>query len=56
MCALSDTAIITTKDLHGLLTNCSLRTAERYYSDIKKEYNIKVVMYGHFKEYFKLPS
>lgn len=31
----------------------SLRTAERYYKDIKNHYNIKVVLLCHVQSYFK---
>lgn len=34
----------------------SVRTAERYFADIKKHYNIKVVCKAHVQSYFKLDA
>lgn len=49
-----DTTKITAKDISSLLCTISQRTAEQYYTDIKKHFDIKVVLYHHFKTYFKL--
>jgi len=45
---------ITKKDITRML-GVSLFCANRYMSDIKKEYNIKRVCLGHLINYFNLP-
>lgn len=49
-----DTTKITAKDVCDLLCTISQRTAEQYYTDIKNHFNVKIVLYKHFKEYFKI--
>lgn len=49
-----DTTKITAKDVCDLLCTISQRTAEQYFTDIKNHFGIKIVLYKHFKEYFKL--
>lgn len=49
-----DTTRITAKDVCELLCTVSLRTAEQYYTDIKKHFGINIVLYSHFKSYFKI--
>lgn len=49
-----DTTKITAKDVCSLLCTVSHRTAEQYLTDIKNHFNIKVVLYKHFKDYFKV--
>jgi ribosomal protein RSM22 (predicted rRNA methylase) len=44
---------ISAKDISNYL-KISLPTAQRYYTDIKKEYELKIVTEQHFKNYFKL--
>lgn len=42
---------MTTKDI-AIRAMCSIRSAERLKSEIKREFNIKVVRYKHFLKYF----
>lgn len=48
-----DTTKITSKDVSYLMM-VSVRTAEQYYTDIKNHFDIKVVLYKHFRLYFKI--
>lgn len=46
--------IIKAKDI-SKLTGCSIRTAQRYYNDIKKEYDLnKAVTYSHLCKYLQI--
>lgn len=49
-----NTTVINAKDVEGMLQTVSERTAFRYYKDIKATYGIKIVMFWHFCEYFKI--
>jgi hypothetical protein len=49
-----DTTKITAKDICELLCTISERTAQQYYTDIKNQFHIKIVLYSHFKAYFKI--
>ena len=42
------------KDIEALLINVSPSTAKVYLNDIKKTYDIKIVLFIHFKTYFKI--
>jgi hypothetical protein len=42
------------KDIESLLTNVSTKTAKQYFTDIKRELNVKTVLFCHFKQYFKI--
>lgn len=42
------------KDIEALLITVSECTAKKYFSDIKKQFNIDVVLFWHFKSYFKI--
>jgi len=44
---------ITYKDIENYM-NVSERTAKRYFSDIKEEYNLRAVCLQHFLNYFNL--
>ena len=50
----TDTTKINAKDISHLLCTISQRTAEHYLTDIKKYFDIKIVLYFHFKQYFKI--
>ena len=50
----TDTTKINAKDISNLLCTISQRTAEQYLTDIKKHFDIKIVLYFHFKQYFKI--
>ena len=45
---------LSSKDIEILLINVHPRTARQYLTDIKKEFNIKYVLFQHFKMYFKI--
>jgi hypothetical protein len=45
---------ISIKDIVFLLVSVSEKTAQQYYKDIKKEYEIPIVLFTHFKQYFKI--
>lgn len=45
---------LTAKDIESLLISVSPRTAQQYYTDIKNAYDIKLVTYYHFCDYFKI--
>jgi len=45
---------ISYKDIEALLINVSEKTAKQYLTDIKKEFDIKIVLFSHFKTYFKV--
>lgn len=49
-----DTTKITAKDVCELLCTISQRTAQQYFTDIKKQYDVKIVLYIHFKQYFNI--
>jgi hypothetical protein len=42
------------KDIERLLITVSEKTAKHYLTDIKKELNVKTVLFCHFKQYFKV--
>jgi hypothetical protein len=42
------------KDIESLLITVSTKTAKQYYTDIKKELDVKTVLFCHFKQYFKI--
>jgi hypothetical protein len=42
------------KDIESLLITISAKTAQQYLTDIKKEFDIKDVLFCHFKQYFKI--
>lgn len=42
------------KDIESLLMTISTKTAQQYLTDIKKQYEIKDVLFFHFKRYFKV--
>jgi hypothetical protein len=42
------------KDIENLLITISERTAKQYLNDIKQHYQIDIVTYQHFKNYFKV--
>lgn len=42
------------KDIESLLITVSPQKAKQYLTDIKKEYEIKAVLFIHFKKYFKV--
>jgi hypothetical protein len=42
------------KDIKALLITVSEKTAKQYLTDIKKEFDINVVLFHHFKIYFKV--
>lgn len=42
------------KDIETLLVSISVKMAKQYLTDIKKEYEIKIVLFHHFKQYFKI--
>jgi predicted DNA-binding transcriptional regulator YafY len=46
---------ITVKQLANNL-DVSIRTAERYYKDIKQHFNIKIVLEPHVQSYFKIDA
>ena len=50
----SDFQKITHKDIETLLISISTKTAQQYLTDIKKEYGLKIVLFEHFKKYFKI--
>lgn len=45
---------IVAKDIEFLL-GVSLSSAERYYNDVKKEFNLKIVTRYHLNLYLKIP-
>lgn len=45
---------ITIKEL-ALKMNISFTSAQRLYSDVKKDYGIKIVTISHIHEYLKIP-
>lgn len=45
---------LTHKDIESLLISVSTKTAQQYLTDIKKEYGLKIVLFSHFKRYFKI--
>jgi hypothetical protein len=45
---------LTFKDIESLLISVSPKTAQQYLTDIKKEYELKAVLFCHFKKYFKI--
>ena len=45
---------ISYKDIEALLINVSEKTAKQYLTDIKKEFGINIVLFNHFKSYFKI--
>lgn len=47
--------VIRAKDIENLM-NVSNITAKRYISDIKAHFKIKLVLFRHYKEYFKIPN
>lgn len=49
-----DTQRIGWIDIQNLLISVSPSTAKRYLSEIKETFNLKVVLYIHFKKYFKM--
>ena len=49
-----ETTVINHKDLMNIL-GYARSSAYRYLQDIKKEYNIKRVLYSHVKQYFHIP-
>ncbi len=48
-----DIQIIKAKDIQRLL-KCSYVTSYDILKDIKKEFKIRIVLYYHFKKYFKI--
>lgn len=50
----TDLQKITSKDIETLLISISNKTAQQYLTDIKKEYDLKIVLFQHFKKYFKI--
>lgn len=50
---MKDTKILTVKDI-VLLSEVSYSTAQRIYSAIKKQFNIRFVCYKHYKQYYFL--
>ncbi len=46
---------ITVKDIEREL-GVGRTAASKYYADIKKEYNLTVVLFCHFIDYFKVPK
>jgi hypothetical protein len=50
----TNTTKLSFKDIESLLTTISQETAKQYFTDIKKQYGLKVVLYCHFKDYFKV--
>ncbi|WP_157776678.1 hypothetical protein [Flavobacterium crassostreae] len=48
-----ETQKLTAKDVAELLA-VSLATAEKYFKDIKQQYEINIVLFFHFKKYFKI--
>ncbi len=46
---------ITVKDIERKL-GVGRTAAARYYIDIKKEYNLKIVLFCHFLKYFNVPN
>lgn len=45
---------LTHKDIELLLINVSPATAKQYLTDIKKEFQTPIVLFNHFKQYFKI--
>ncbi|SHM72113.1 hypothetical protein [Flavobacterium xinjiangense] len=45
---------ISYKDIELLLVSVSEKTAQQYLRDIKKEFQISIVLFSHFKHYFKI--
>ena len=50
----TDLQKLTAKDIQYLLVSVSEKTAQNYFTDIKKEYQLKIVLFVHFKNYFKV--
>lgn len=50
----SDYQKLSHKDIETLLISISTKTAKQYLTDIKKEFRIKIVLFSHFKSYFKI--
>ena len=50
----SDLTKIGSKDLELLLISISERTSRLYLKEIKEHFQIKVVLFIHFKQYFKI--
>ena len=50
----TDLQKLTAKDIQHLLVSVSEKTAQNYITDIKKEYQLKIVLFCHFKNYFKI--
>jgi hypothetical protein len=50
----TDLQKLTAKDIQHLLVSVSEKTAQNYITDIKKEYQLKIVLFVHFKNYFKI--
>ena len=50
----TDLQKLTAKDIQHLLVSVSEKTAQNYFTDIKKEYQLKIVLFVHFKNYFKV--
>jgi hypothetical protein len=53
MANISESAILTTKDVKALLNVQDDRTARKYLKDIKLHFQTPKVLYCHFKTYFK---
>ena len=50
----TDLQKLTAKDIQHLLVSVSEKTAQNYFTDIKEEYQLKIVLFIHFKNYFKV--
>lgn len=42
------------KDIEFLLVNVSEKTAQQYMTDIKNHFSTPIVLFFHFKQYFKI--
>lgn len=49
----TDSQRLTAKDVCDLMLTISERTAHRYLKDIKDHFSIRVVLYKHYREYFR---
>ena len=50
----TDTTKISAKDIELLLISISDRTARLYLREIKDHFQIRIVLFTHFKQYFKI--
>jgi hypothetical protein len=50
----TDYTKLSAKDIEVLLITVSHTAAKLYLTDIKKQFDIKTVLFIHFKQYFKI--